>query len=147
MTCMKPACKIVDTEEELGEALSIRREVFIVEQGVSESLEVDGHDADALHVLCNINGIPVGTGRVEFLNEGLKIGRVAVLEPYRNRGIGKLIVRFLIEGSRKRSRGQIFANVQLEVVDFYEKLGFVCEGDTFMEAGIEHVRMVLGESG
>ena len=145
MTNMKPVCKIANTEEELWEAHSIRREVFIIEQGVSESLEMDKHDANALHVLCNVNGIPVGTGRVEFLNEGVKIGRVAVLEPYRGQGAGRLIVRFLIEESRKRSEGQIFANVQLEVVDLYEKLGFVGEGDKFMEAGIEHVRMVLGD--
>ena len=145
MTCMEPTCKIVENEEELRQAHSIRREVFIVGQGVPESLEMDEQDADALHCLCRTDGIPLGTGRVEFLDEGKKMGRVAVLEQYRGRGIGRLIVLFLMEESGKRSEGRIFANVQLEAVDFYGKLGFVGEGDTFNEAGIEHVRMVLGE--
>ncbi len=140
---MEPVCKIVENDQELEEAHFIRREVFIVGQGVPESLEMDGHDAEALHCLCSIDGIPVGTGRVEFLDEGKKMGRVAVLEQYRGRGIGRLIVRFLMKESGKRSEGRIYANVQLEVVDFYEKLGFVCKGNIFSEAGIEHVRMVL----
>ncbi len=142
---MEPVCKIVENDRELEEAHFIRREVFIVGQGVPESLEMDEQDAHALHCLCSIADAPVGTGRVEFLDEGKKMGRVAVLEQYRGRGLGRFIVLFLIEESGKRSEGRIYANVQLEAVDFYEKLGFMCEGDTFMEAGIEHVRMVLGE--
>lgn len=143
MTYMEQTFKVVENEEELRQAHSIRREVFILEQGVPESLEMDGQDAEALHCLCRVDGVPVGTGRVEFLDKNSKIGRVAVLGQYRGRGIGRLIVQFLMEESRKRSEGLIYANVQLEAVDFYGKLGFVGEGDTFIEAGIEHVKMVL----
>ncbi len=143
MTDMKPVCKVVNTKEELGDAHSIRREVFIIQQGVPEHIEMDEHDADALHVLCRVDGSPVGTGRIEILKDGVKIGRVAVLEPYRGQGVGRFIVRFLILEASARSRGKIYANVQLEVVEFYRKLGFIGQGEIFLEAGIEHMRMVL----
>ena len=57
---------------------SVRRAVFIVEQGVPEELEWDADDPVATHALAlTADGQPVGTGRL--LQDGY-IGRVAVLE-------------------------------------------------------------------
>ena len=56
--------------------LSIRFDVFVKEQGVDPSLEIDGQDPDCLHAIAYTDGKAAGTGRL--LPDG-HIGRMAVL--------------------------------------------------------------------
>mgnify|MGYP001355546456 CR=1 FL=1 len=116
----------------------IRREVFINEQSVPESDEWDDDDAVSVHALATLNRDPVGTGR---LNPGGKIGRIAVKAGLRGRGIGTLIVRQLLHEAYHQGIREPYLHAQVQVVPFYEKLGFRIEGDAFDEAGISHVRM------
>ena len=116
----------------------IRREVFIDEQLVPESDEWDDDDSVSVHALATLNREPVGTGR---LNPGGKIGRIAVKAGLRGRGIGTLILRQLLHEAYHRGIREPYLHAQVQVVPFYEKLGFRIEGDVFDEAGISHVRM------
>jgi predicted GNAT family N-acyltransferase len=118
----------------------IRREVFIREQGIPESEEWDGEDADCIHVLATLNREPVGTGR---LNRAGKIGRIAVMSGTRGRGIGTRILRCLILEARRHGIREPFLHAQVQAVPFYERLGFSREGEEFDEAGIPHLRMSL----
>jgi predicted GNAT family N-acyltransferase len=116
----------------------IRREVFIDEQLVPEFDEWDDDDTVSVHALATLNREPVGTGR---LNPGGKIGRIAVKAGLRGRGIGTLILRQLLHEAYHRGIREPYLHAQMQVVPFYEKLGFRIEGDVFDEAGISHVRM------
>jgi predicted GNAT family N-acyltransferase len=138
---MRPELRQVATIEELARAKSVRRAVFIEEQGVPEDIEMDEHDADAIHVICLVGGKVVGTGRLVEMPDGMKLGRVAVLPEHRNKGIGALIVKWLLDKAAESGYGTVYANVQLTARNFYDGLGFIAEGDIFMEAGIKHVRM------
>ncbi|MDC0700735.1 GNAT family N-acetyltransferase, partial [Blautia wexlerae] len=84
------------------EAKRIRQTVFVEEQGFQN--EFDEIDPIARHVVAWEDGRPVATGRV-FPKDGSKeiwtIGRVAVLPPYRGKGIGALIVRQLEQIARE----------------------------------------------
>lgn len=123
----------------------IRRAVFIEEQGVPESLEIDGRDPACLHVLAwAAEGGPVGTARL--LPEG-KIGRVAVLAPWRGRGVGSALVRRLVEAADAAGLAKVSLHAQSGTTGFYEKLGFAAEGEEFEEAGIPHRRMVRRRCG
>ncbi len=74
--------KIVKFQNPFKESIqNIRNAVFIVEQGISVEIEIDGRDYDALHALAYFNGVAVGTGRI--LEDG-HIGRIAVLKEHRN---------------------------------------------------------------
>ena len=122
--------------------MAVRYAVFVEEQGVPVELEQDGLDPFCAHVLALEDGTPVGTGRI---TEKGHIGRVAVLASHRGRGIGTELIRCLIRSAKVSASTSklIDLNAQLHAVAFYERLGFESEGDTFLEAGIEHVRMVL----
>lgn len=117
---------------------SIRLAVFTEEQGVPEELDLDGNDSDAVHVLVSTDGRYVGTGRM--LSDG-HIGRVAVLEPYRQKGIGKKVILALIEQAVLVGMRRVFLGAQLTVKPFYEKLGFLAYGDIFLDADIKHIHM------
>lgn len=119
---------------------SIRQDVFIKEQGVPESIEMDGKDGDAVHVLASVSGQAVGTGRM--LADG-KIGRMAVLQPFRKAGIGGAMLALLLEEARERGLSSVYLNAQVGALRFYEDFGFCAVGDEFVEAGIRHRRMEL----
>jgi len=133
--------KEVKTKSELDQVFAIRREVFVEEQNVSEEIEMDEYDVSSQHVLATIDGKPVGTARWRKTNEGIKLERFAVLKLYRGKNIGaELVYVFLRKHSPER---YIYLNAQEKVISFYEKFGFVAEGDCFYEAGIPHKKMVL----
>jgi len=129
---------ICDYESHTEDICAIRYEVFVEEQNVPEELEIDGFDGKAKHVLAFVEGLPIGTGRI--LSDG-HIGRVAVLEKHRGVGIGKLIMKELIKWAQEMSLEKVWLSSQWHVHSFYLDLGFVCVGEIYKEAGIDHIKM------
>ncbi len=120
---------------------ALRREVFIVEQHVPESLEWDEADVQSTHVLAlSMQGHPIGTGRL--LTDG-HIGRMAVLQPWRRHGVGSAILQVLIARARDAGREAVHLNAQIHALGFYARHGFIAHGVEFMDAGIPHRQMTL----
>lgn len=122
-----------------SEIRHIRNRVFVVGQKVPEDIEIDGKDEGCFHVLLTKNDEPAGTGRME--KDG-HIGRIAVLEEYRGMDFGTMIMHKLEDIARSNGIGKVYLNSQCHAVNFYLKLGYDPVGDTFYEAGIEHIKMV-----
>ena len=120
--------------------LDIRFKVFVDEQGVDPKLEIDGRDSECLHAIAFDSDKPVGTGRL--LPDG-HIGRMAVLQEYRSKGIGQRILLKLIEAARQKGWDRVHLSSQTQAVSFYEKFGFQRFGEVYLEAGIDHVDMRL----
>jgi predicted GNAT family N-acyltransferase len=122
-------------------ALGLRHEVFVVEQGVPAELEMDELDRLATHLVAIRAGQVVGTLRI--LEEGAvaKIGRVAVLAALRRTGIGARLMQRAVESISGKGFSEIVLHAQVSVQSFYQRLGYVAEGDVFDEAGIPHVAM------
>jgi predicted GNAT family N-acyltransferase len=142
--------KQISSESELREALNIRRKVFVDEQKVPESLEIDEFDqlsSQALHFLTYKGGVPIATARVRFLDSGkrAKIQRVATLAEYRNQGVGRSMMKYIMSfiPSKHLTVQELFLEAQVHAIPFYEKLGFEAFGDEFMDAGIPHRAMQL----
>lgn len=118
----------------------IRETVFIEEQGVAESDEWDGSDTKALHWLAwGEKDTPMGCARLV----GDKIERMAVLKPYRSKGVGSSILRAIIEYAIKENLDTLHLHAQVNAKTFYEDNRFVVTGKNFTEAGIPHVPMEL----
>jgi predicted GNAT family N-acyltransferase len=142
----------VRTAEEMADALSVRRRVFIEEQAVPEDIEIDEHDADpstvtdCLHVIVYLDGAPVATGRLLLDgpdDEYPHIGRVAVLAERRRHGVGQALMLALQDLARERGLPGITLAAQTHAIGFYERLGYVVRDDVFLDAGIEHRWMDL----
>lgn len=132
----------VKNEAEMKLVHDIRLEVFVAEQGVPVELELDDLDNEAIHVLAYVDGAPAGCGRLLLRGEEAKIGRVAVRKNMRKSGMGTGICKLLLSIAGDNGASRINLDAQLTAADFYEKLGFAKKGEAFMEAGIEHIKMV-----
>ncbi|NND36739.1 MAG: GNAT family N-acetyltransferase [Rhodobacteraceae bacterium] len=117
---------------------AIRETVFIIEQAVPADIEIDELDPVARHVLAFVDGQAVGTGRIT--SEG-RIGRMAVLADFRGLGVGRAILDALIEIGVADGASRLFLSAQCHAIPFYEKAGFVAQGQVYDEAGIDHRRM------
>ena len=116
----------------------IRNRVFTIEQKIDASIDFDGRDADAIHALIEIDGVPIATGRM--LTDG-HIGRMAVLQNWRGQGFGRMIIEALTAEAQKTNLSSVFLGAQIQVAEFYRKLGFQPCGDPFKEVGIDHLPM------
>jgi predicted GNAT family N-acyltransferase len=136
--------QIIAYAEAEPEIQHIRTVVFQHEQQVARELEFDGQDATATHLIAYLDGSPVGTARIRYLSDSLaKIERVAVLSECRGMGIGKQIMKQAIAHIHQQGIPEIKINSQTRARLFYEKFGFLQQGDEFEEANIPHIEMRL----
>ena len=133
--------KKISSKSELEKAFAIRRQVFCVEQNVSEEIEMDEFDEVATHILAYIDNNPVGTARWRFTEGGAKMERFAVLKEYRGKDVGEALVKYTLD--KLKYNNIIYLNAQESVIKFYEKFGFEVVGNRFYEANIPHKKMIL----
>ncbi|MGI5862796.1 MAG: GNAT family N-acetyltransferase [Myxococcales bacterium] len=134
---------------DLASAMAIREIVFIEEQQVPPDLERDDEDSTAFHALAYLGGHAIGTGRLVELDAPPhgesgrwgRVGRMAVLESYRRRGIGRLILEWLEREAERRGLEGLMLHAQVYVQDFYARRGYRQTGAVFDEAGIPHIEM------
>jgi predicted GNAT family N-acyltransferase len=130
--------RLLDWPAAQSDAKPIRFTVFVGEQRVPAEIELDEHDAECIHALAYVDGRAVGTGRL--LPDG-HIGRMAVLQSSRGQGVGKALLRALVEAARRRGDRQVVLSAQVHAVGFYRAEGFELEGPVYEEAGIAHQAM------
>jgi len=120
---------------------AIRYQVFVDEQRVPKSEEIDNEDINAIHWLAyGPNDIAMATSRM--LSNG-QVGRMAVLKEFRNQGVGSSLMRHMIRYAITEGMDQLLLNAQIKAIPFYENFGFIAEGEPFMDAGIPHKVMKL----
>ncbi|MFW5972122.1 MAG: GNAT family N-acetyltransferase [Bacillota bacterium] len=135
--------RIHNTEESgFDKALQLRYRVFVHEQGVPFEIERDEDDDKAIHVIADHGGKTVGCGRIVFKDSTGKIGRVAVARSHRNKGVGSRVCLELMKIAEEEGCQKVVLHAQVSSEDFYKTLGFKSIGERFMEADIEHIKMI-----
>lgn len=133
----------VNDNSELEKCLYVRREVFMKEQNIDISEEIDTFDIiddnKVVHFYITSDDILVGCSRILINEDYIKIGRVAILQEHRKKGYA---LEMLSEIEKYFKRNNYVLEAQLYVTSLYEKAGYTSEGDIFLDAGIEHVKMV-----
>ena len=128
--------RIADWDADREAIRQIREQVFVEEQSVPREIEWDGLDHECVHVIAeSANRDPVGTGR---LHRSGKIGRMAVLRPWRGQQVGTTILSCLLEAARSQGIATVYLHAQRRALAFYAAFGFLGEGEEFEEAGIPH---------
>ncbi|MFI7340584.1 GNAT family N-acetyltransferase [Streptomyces sp. NPDC050085] len=152
MTSAGFAVRVAEADADREACFAVRREVFVVEQGVPEDLEYDEYDAGAVHVLAvRDDGLALGTGRLltgdaaAVKNGGAAdvgaLGRLAVAKAARGLGVGAALVLAIEDAARDRGLSAVDLHAQTHALGFYERLGYVAYGPEFPDAGIPHRAM------
>ena len=132
---------LFEEDEMMKIAHSIRHEVFVIGQNCPADLEWE-YEEESTHFLVFKNKIAVATARHRKTLNGYKLERFAVLNKYRGKGYGHIILKAILD-DLLIFKGEVYMHAQTEVIPFYEKMGFVKKGNEFEEAGIMHYKMTL----
>ena len=138
--------------------LALRQQVFVLEQECLY-LDVDGRDAEALHLFGCVGEDSLEEDRANNIVAYARllppntryaepsIGRVLVVESARGGGLGKgLIVRCLEKCKKAYADYPVKVSAQVYLARFYQSFGFEVVGEPYDDGGIPHVGMVRFDS-
>ena len=118
--------KQVQTIEELTQAFTIRKKVFVKEQGISEKLDFDANDHHAFHILAYDGERAIATGRLFIEDNHGHISRIAVLKEFRGKGIGRMIIENIEKLAVEKGLNSVYLHPHDYLKTFYVDLGY-CE--------------------
>lgn len=130
--------------QELYDLLSLRNEVFVVEQNCAYQ-DLDGLDPIALHLCGFVKQDLVAYARLfapGIVFELASMGRVLVKPSARKKAYGHLLVQEAKrEIERQFSTQKIDISAQAYLQEFYQQHGFSTSGALYLEDNIPHVHM------
>lgn len=130
----------VSWPDSASELTALRHQVFVEEQGVPVELEIDEHDASAIHFAAWApSGRLIATVR---LVDAHHIGRLAVSADWRGRGVGVHLLQLAMDAAKASGATLVDLNAQVAALDFYQKRGFSEQSAVFDDAGIPHKHMI-----
>lgn len=132
---------IAKSEGHYEDALSVRRDVFIIEQQIAPEEEIDELEDTAVHFIAYESKIPVGAGRMRIINQKGKAERICVLSTHRQKHVGQAVMAAIEDYARQHGLTSMVLNAQITAVPFYKKLNYRITSEEFMDAGIPHYEM------
>lgn len=139
---MEVKYKEVGTINEFIDAIRLRIDVFIKEQGFQPGWEPDKDDKVSKHYIAIVDGEIVATARFrETSKDNIKMERMVIKKEYRNKGIGTALVGYMINEIIKLEPKRIWLRSQVQSQQFYEKCGFKAVSEPFDMWGVPHIDM------
>ena len=118
---------------------SIRKKVFIDDQKIIFSKQLDNYDLISRHALIKSSNIPLATGRMQPCG---RLSRIAVIKEFRKKGLEKGILSLLeLEAKRKKIK-EISVNSEINNCEFYFKNGFSAIGPEFFKCNFIQQKMI-----
>ncbi len=112
--------------------------------GMEKGSEKDSHEEGALHLIAACDDKIIGSARLRESSPGLgNISYVAVLPEFQNQGIGTKLIENLIVKAQAKKIKTLRLKSRINAIKFYQKIGFIEQGNQMDFLGIPHVFMEL----
>ena len=121
------------------DAIDIREEVFVKEQGFQN--EFDDIDHHCLHLVVYKEDKPIGCARMFEEDGKMVLGRIAVLKEYRKQNVGTYIMKQLETKAKELQFNVTALSAQVRASDFYKNLGYVQSGEEYYDEYCPHIHM------
>ena len=120
-------CRPVKNKSELAAALQIRNQVFVEEQHLFDTTDIDENDSRSTHIIAEYNDEIIGAVRVfpeKSPNDHWVGGRLAVKKESRDKQAGALLVKEAMRYVKKLGCTRFTAQIQEQNVRFFLLLGW-----------------------
>lgn len=140
--------KMIDIDygsKRYDELVELRYKVLLEPLGLKF---LDSHreqEAGYLHIGCieNLDDKLVGgLMMIPVDDKTIRLMQVAVDGRYQGDGVGRKMIEYAISRAKEAGYSTVIMHAMLNVVGFYEKLGFRQQGDIFEENGVTFAKMV-----
>lgn len=132
--------------------LQLRVDVFVVEQNCAYP-ELDERDLapDTRHIILKKSDKVIAYARVlapgVAFDDFPAIGRLCVSQTARRLGLGQVLVAKSTAVIKELwPASDIYISAQCYLEQFYQQLGFVAAGESYLEDDIPHITMILANS-
>ena len=130
--------------DQLYQIIKLRNKVFIIEQNCP-FLDLDDQDQGAFHLFLQHQSRFIGYIRVNPLEMDfsiVKLSRFCLLAEYRDKDLGKDMLKFILTHAEKNWRSQeIQISAQEYLEGFYQKFGFIACSEAYEIDNILHINM------
>jgi ribosomal protein S18 acetylase RimI-like enzyme len=124
-------------------ALDLRYRVLRAPLGMPPGSERYGAEDACLHFVAVAAGLVVGCVVFHPQSEtGGRLLQMAVDPAWQGRGVGRLLVEELEREVGRRGFRSVLLHARQGAIGFYERLGYECEGEPYVEVGIPHRTMI-----
>lgn len=140
--------KMIDIEfgsKRYDDLVELRYKVLLEPLGLKF---LDSHreqESGYLHIGCieNLDDKLVGgLMMIPIDDKTIRLMQVAVDSKYQGDGVGKKMVEYAIARAKEAGFSIMIMHAMLNVIGFYEKLGFKQQGDIMQENGVTFAKMV-----
>jgi len=114
------------TLDELERYRDLRWRILRAPWNQPRGSELDELESKAFPIIvCEVDGIPIGAGRVHFNSESeAQIRSMAVEEEWRGKGIGSMLIKALEKIAIEKGAKKIILHARDNSVKFYESNGY-----------------------
>lgn len=128
---------------EYQEVVALRRRVLRIPLGLDFTPEQLAGEGKDLHLAAFEGGALAGCLMLSDHGEGVVQMRQVCVEPNRQgTGVGAALVRESEGEARRRGYRSMMLHARDIAVGFYERLGYECVGEPFVEVSIPHQEML-----
>ena len=105
--------------------------------------ELDETDNTSIHAFVKTDNKAIACARLHFVDDKIsQIRYMAVHPDYQGKGLGKLVVTYLEDVSKKNGRLEIILHARENAVDFYKNCGYTINEKSYLLWGkIQHYLM------
>ena len=134
--------EIAHQSPEYEEAVEFRRKILRIPLGLDLTKEELDKEVSDMHYAGFLDGQLVAGAILSKLNDDeIKMRQVFVDENKQGKGLGTELVKALEALSKEKGFKTMVIQPRKSAVGFYEKLGFIIEGDEYMANGIPHNKL------
>ncbi len=140
--------KMIDIEfgsHRYDELVELRYKVLLEPLGLKFLDSHRSQEAGYLHIGCieNLDDKLVGgLMMVPLDDKTIRLMQVAVDGKYQGEGVGRKMIEYALHRAHEAGYSVVIMHAMLNVIGFYEKLGFKQQGDIFEEGGVTFAKMV-----
>ena len=135
----------INKSDDLIKIFKLRIEVFTFEQNCPIEEEFDFYDnlnSGSTQFIVEKNSECIGTARITYYTmDKIKIERVCIKKDKRGLNVGSELMKRMHNKLINKKVRIVEISAQISAINFYKKLGYIEEGDKYIEAGIEHIKM------
>lgn len=121
------------------DAITIRQQVFVEEQGFEN--EFDESDHHCLHLVVYLNDQAVGCARMYQKDTVMILGRIAVIKDKRDLHLGSYILSVLEQKTKELGFSKVQLSAQVRAKNFYLKNGYCEDGKEYLDEYCPHIDM------
>ena len=125
------------SESDFEKYYKLRWRILRKPWGQPKGSELNERDADAFHILAELENNVIGVGCIHEIEKGVgRIRFMGVDDDYRNQGIGETIVKLLEQHAKSQNWLKIKLFAREIAILFYQNIGYNIIGDGELLFGV-----------